>query len=165
MEDLSCPRMGIHYLKSLLIAILISSCGYKPDFLHINNPAPYKKHKSDPEFASYIHSFETISKKAVTVPVVFSDLDLSVAGVCSVWSDGYKEVTVSRFYWILYSDTLREILLFHELGHCVLGLSHNDAKSFNCPASIMQSYIFTEDEARDCYEKNRFYYLEEISGE
>lgn len=169
MDDYSRmrPMEGLFMNKTIhfIIFLLFISCGYKPDFINNDYPAPYTKAKSHSDFNSYIAEFEIISKKKVNVPIIYGELDLSYAGVCTMWSDGYREIKINRVYWLFYSDAQKEILVFHELGHCVLGLKHNDTKSSGCPASIMRSYLFSVDEAQDCYDNNRLFYLEEITGE
>jgi hypothetical protein len=61
-------------------------------------------------------------------------------GQCKSYSDGSKQVIVDEQYWNRISDSEREYLVFHELGHCVLEREHNDGKdeNGNC-ISIMQS--------------------------
>jgi len=61
-------------------------------------------------------------------------------GQCKSYSNGSKQVVIDEPYWDRVDDLEREYLVFHELGHCLLGRDHDDTKDEdgNC-ASIMQS--------------------------
>ncbi len=64
----------------------------------------------------------------------------NVIGQCS-WNQSHvHNILVDEDYWRTASDLQREFLMFHELGHCVLGLDHNDMADArgNC-GSIMSS--------------------------
>ncbi len=64
----------------------------------------------------------------------------NVIGQCS-WNQSHvHNILVDEDYWRTASDLQREFLMFHELGHCVLGLDHEDIADArgNC-ASIMSS--------------------------
>lgn len=82
-------------------------------------------------------------------------------GQCRSYSDGSKNVVIDTRYWNRMNDTEREYVVFHELGHCVLGRSHVDTKdqNGNC-SSIMQS---GEGDCESLYiESNRDELLEEL---
>lgn len=99
----------------------------------------------------------------------------STFAVCrtSWWGD--KEIIVNRELWNHFArrpdaDAFREILIFHELGHCALGrLEHQDerlevriqiqgrSQIVNAPSSIMASYLNLEDLAFILSEKEAYY--------
>ncbi len=64
----------------------------------------------------------------------------NVIGQCSWNQTHVHNILVDEDYWRTASDLQREFLMFHELGHCVLGLDHNDSADArgNC-SSIMSS--------------------------
>lgn len=84
------------------------------------------------------------------VNVSLEDLDISgyvehieqrgTLGQCKSYSDGSKQVVIDEPYWNRVDENEREYLVFHELGHCILGREHLDTKDENgiC-TSIMQS--------------------------
>lgn len=90
----------------------------------------------------------------------------NVIGDCIVYSTGQKEIIIDSTYWndqtTQQSD--REELLFHELGHCELGLMHvNTASIINgllLPTSIMDAIHFTG----IFYQQNQTYYLNQLFG-
>lgn len=61
-------------------------------------------------------------------------------GQCKSYSNGSKEIVIDQPYWNQASDMEREYIVFHELGHCLLGREHLDIKDTNGQCtSIMQS--------------------------
>ena len=64
----------------------------------------------------------------------------NVIGTCSWDQTHVHTVTVDENYWHSANDMQREFVVFHELGHCVLGRDHRDFSDTNgnC-ASIMTS--------------------------
>ena len=59
----------------------------------------------------------------VTVQFGFNLTDYHTLGQCNLKT---HLITLSESYWMTASDTEREALMFHELGHCVLGRRHDD---------------------------------------
>lgn len=115
-----------------------------------------KKYSVDEEAKPYLASFVS-HLKASGKSWVLDDLEIHLTG--NNISDGQygyctKEVITTikgpdkvvrktpRIYlhkekWKLLSYAEREQLVFHELGHCILGLDHNSASSNNRPVSVM----------------------------
>lgn len=151
-------------MKMLLIAVLLltgcSTC---------NHP----QWDMDPEFYDYAAQFylEWDLLKGVTHPV--ADLSIRFApqkelsavaknavGVCDF--DG--NIKILRSFWDKSSPSVREILIFHEMGHCVLGKKHTK-KVFACPEvadgcakSVMFPIILSAKE----YVAYRSYYMREL---
>ena len=64
----------------------------------------------------------------------------NVIGQCS-WNQAHEHnIVLDQDYWRTANDMQREFLVFHELGHCVLGRDHvDDADANNHCISIMSS--------------------------
>lgn len=64
----------------------------------------------------------------------------NVIGQCSWSQNQAHSITLDQQYWRSANDLQREFVVFHELGHCVLGLQHldNADANGNC-LSIMTS--------------------------
>ena len=83
-----------------------------------------------------------------------------VAGTCQ-YGNHINHVTVDVEFWDRASNLLREFVVFHELGHCVLARGHEESSFSNgiC-RSIMRSGT------QDCIDayiaQNRDYYLDEL---
>lgn len=66
--------------------------------------------------------------------------DDDVLGTCSFNPDRPQRVTIDVTFWRQASDFEREMVVFHELGHCVLGRDHiDDANANGTCVSIMHS--------------------------
>lgn len=158
--------MRLSYLP-LACLMLTVSCGKSLSDMLDMGKKPYTKQKSDPLFDTYIDNFEQRFSVTVRVPVVFKELDSSKAGVCYVWSDGYREININSEHWASFSEEQREQLLYHELGHCVFDLNHDDSRldyRQSCPNSIMRSYMFNLYEIQNCYIPENIHYMEDLDA-
>ncbi len=64
----------------------------------------------------------------------------NVIGQCSRSESSQHAITIDQRYWRSANDLQREYLIFHELGHCVLGRDHTDDADTNDNCiSIMSS--------------------------
>lgn len=50
----------------------------------------------------------------------------NIAGLCNYHSDNANEVIIDTYFWNNSSELLKELIIFHELGHCYLLRSHRD---------------------------------------
>lgn len=85
----------------------------------------------------------------------------SVAGSCSTDGHTQRHIRIDRSFWNRSSDMVREMVIYHELGHCLLGRGHREDTFGNgiCK-SIMRSGLGS---CRDAYTTdNRSYFLEEL---
>ena len=66
--------------------------------------------------------------------------DGSVSGQCRHDANAPDKVIIDRTFWRTAGNSRKEFLVFHELGHCMLGRSHLDTRDRNgvC-VSIMHS--------------------------
>jgi len=92
----------------------------------------------------------------------FEDIEQEfVAGMCTYNSHEPNQITIDREFWQKASNSLREMVIFHELGHCALGRDHregHDADGF-C-ISIMRS---GDGSCRDGYNsQTKTYYMSEL---
>lgn len=85
----------------------------------------------------------------------------SVAGTCSTNGHDLRHITIDKAFWNQASHLVKEMIIFHELGHCILGRGHEEGSFSNgiC-RSIMRSGLGT---CRDAYiSQNRDYFIEEL---
>lgn len=84
-----------------------------------------------------------------------------IAGTCQFNSQHSNRITIDKSFWDNANRDLREMVVFHELGHCVLYRSHNeDEDQQSACLSIMNSgtsgcTVYYNDDNRD-------YYLDEL---
>ncbi|MFK7873051.1 MAG: hypothetical protein AB8C84_07760 [Oligoflexales bacterium] len=118
-----------------LIPFLVSCGDYSISDV-IENPRvlvdPTVNMKTDSAFHAYIHSFEKYHKNSVKLPIIFDDENAienpDHAAVCIKNFAPVKSryIVVRRENWDKLDAHGAESLIFHELGHCVLDLDHED---------------------------------------
>jgi len=84
-----------------------------------------------------------------------------VAGTCSFSSHAPNHIVIDETFFNQTSELYKEMVIFHELGHCVLFRGHNEAThAAGTCASIMRSGI---EGCRDNYRTTtRKSYLDEL---
>ncbi len=122
----------------------------------------------DTELQSYFNSFIAEgAKRGVSVDLseiygLIEEIDEeNVAGQCSYSSAHPNRIIIDKSYWERASIAYRELVVFHELGHCSLMRDHRDDSSPNgiCQ-SIMNSGL---SDCRLLYnDQNREAYLDEL---
>jgi len=87
-----------------------------------------------------------------------------VAGQCTYSSAAPGEVTIDKTFWNSASPLYREFVVFHELGHCVLGRGHEEGVNADGSCiSLMRSGV---EDCRDNYRgTTRDGYLDELFSE
>jgi len=95
------------------------------------------------EFAPYVQRFEAEGQargwdvQVTNLVVKLGDLPDGMYGICHHGLT--PEIEVSRAYWPGATEEQREILLFHELGHCILEREHGGeaGRLDDRPSSLM----------------------------
>ena len=112
------------------------------------------EHRNEISVESLLIVFEQEAEKYGVVvdvrdfPVIFTNLPGETRGRCA-YTVGGKEIHLDTWFWGVAGAGLRELLLFHELGHCVLNQEHRRG-------SIMADSLIKG------YFSRRDYYLEEL---
>lgn len=132
--------------RFLILLTLASSCGPNTPII------------VDDALAPYVHKFEKdIDVRVSNVSVGFGPTSGNVVGKCLLHGS-YRKITIKKDYWDSVSEVQKEQLMYHELGHCALGLGHEDGLLSNyCPASIMYPFAFEY-----CYKNFPEYYKKEL---
>lgn len=148
------------YKTIIFLCLLLSSC------LAIHKH--FTPDQSD-EFAPFIDNFESHWGHTISTPIFFinkSSLDKinqNALGACVMYAGIIGEIQVVRESWLNMSYDEKEILMFHELGHCELRIfEHDNARINDCPKSIMAETLMNWADIMLCYEPNKEYYLNEI---
>ena len=117
----------------------------------------------DAALAPYLARFTQdigVSSDGISASLV--DLNAATAGECIKQADGSKQIQINITWWSNADDDGKEQLMFHELGHCAMGLQHvADVDSNGCPISIMYPYVFGN---TLCYTGNKHYYFRELAS-
>jgi hypothetical protein len=146
----------------LLILFLFASCGKPTDF--VNGKGYPKKHKTHSDFYPYVDLFEQYYGEIKT-PIIYgnAEKDENWVGKCTVWSSGYREITIDKTYWENIGESARQQLILHELGHCKFNRDHNNNFFDNgCPNSVMTSYVFSYSNLENCFVPDFVYYVNEL---
>lgn len=154
----------------LLLPLILAGC----------MPQPRSTDNSvDPALQTYLNRFEIASQKVRGFPIRVTGLTLRFAkpGELSGTQDGLcytgsSTVIVDPTWWAnQQDDLLKQSLIFHELGHCVLGRVHTSATvaapgswtptagTDTAYVSIMNPYSYVNDLY---YDQNETAYLKEL---
>jgi hypothetical protein len=120
------------------------------------------KNTIDPEFVSYVKKFEQEQNEDVYVDVTFKKIEPPAVGLCWRYEDTKTGVSIEidPDYWFSATETKKEVLIFHELGHCILGRDHEEEKLYyTVPKSLMFPYVFETP-----YMLYRSYYVDELKN-
>lgn len=127
----------------------------------------------DPALAPYLVSFNhDIGVNTDGISVGFADTSGNAnplgetVGECIVYSEGstvvQRVIQIDPTYWATCNANERQQLVYHELGHCAMGLQHiTGVDSNNCPLSIMYPYVFG---GSNCYSSQMPYYFQELES-
>lgn len=137
----------------LLLALSLVGCG-KGSFKDLfEKPYTYNtKYASiDPTFNSLVQSYETTFNVNINIPINFDQAELNeyksggnnVVGVCVRYGNDKKEIFIDPTFWGASNTFVRQNLLWHELGHCIKGLPHNEKTYRGYPVSIMYPMVLS----------------------
>jgi hypothetical protein len=118
-------------MKYLLVvsALLLSACGPMPQI----ESDPRTISGIDPTFDEqvqvYLH-YKPGNKLNYDIPIGFGELDGNTVGLCTRWSNGYRQIIIDEYYWYNQaSEDQKRSLIAHELGHCDLNRDHSSLVS------------------------------------
>ena len=153
-------------MKKLFILFLLCSC------------APQIENKTlnvESDFQIYLDEFETISKVHYDGGINFASsgsleyYQKDSVAICIIYRSGNKEIKVDRGYWIISDETVKEQLIFHELGHCALGRQHKNelmiVNEYSEQTYMPQSIMYPSSFGGQLYYILREYYISELLDE
>lgn len=144
---------------TITLALVTLGCG--------NNAA--SKEFNIKGFEKYYNNFSSVGNvKTDNLVIKFHTLgqpgaapNTHIMGLC-ISEAGVPTILVDPRDWIGFTEGQRYELIWHELGHCVLGRLHNDAKLLDGnPASIMNSQAVDP----KIISNNALYYRDELFGD
>lgn len=131
-----------------------------------NRDLPVSKMISiDPTFQTYVNDFVTEAKNQ-NYPLSIDDisihfdssLDVTTLGECRRYSQGTPLILINQQDWPNENDVIHRVLLFHELGHCILNREHLNTLTNGIVTSIMYLYM----QNSSMYSDNWAYYMHEL---
>jgi hypothetical protein len=148
-------------IKLLSTLLFIASCQT------IGSAFRQKEVYESEEFRKYVRLFEKYSRevkpeepvKVRDLIIKFDKLDKPNIGQCRIWPGRTPVIAVDPDNWAVASDTEKEVLMLHELGHCVLRREHKaDLSPNGTPISMMYPTVVVKYD----YEDYKLYYLYEL---
>lgn len=112
-------------MKYIVLLLLLTGC----------SQVFYPKVQIDPRFHSHLETYlnykeeYTGNRKLRKMSIVLKDLDSDYIGYCTYYLTGRRTITIDKTFWEQSNMVDRDLLLFHELGHCDLNLDHSEPKS------------------------------------
>lgn len=144
-------------IMMILILPLVYSCGGSDtktqDVILKRGPTlDFKFAQTDPQFEPWRTQFEANYLAENGTPIdtdhIRINLDDSIAecptcvGACFKWGTN-REIIIIRGFWDNPSNNgFRDMIIYHELGHCALERGHNDEIHEDVPTSVMNSFLF-----------------------
>lgn len=108
-------------------------------------PSPAAK-GVDPEFEEVLAEYQrekaqrTGEGVRAVAAVMVPDLEGNTVGQCRRWSNGDREIFIDQEFWNFATNSLREQLFFHEMGHCDLDLEHVQGLAIMSPSLIQDTF-------------------------
>lgn len=137
---------NFNFIRTIAFSLLITlvACG-KDNQIQLN-----KEYQGvDAELWSYFEKFEKeAAERGVNIDLAAAGITGTIerihahgtVGLCNHRLDQPNHVIIDINFWTAASDNSKEMIIFHELGHCYLERGHNDdKKSDGTCASIMRS--------------------------
>jgi len=134
------------------IFLFSTSCGKFKASDHKKGIGGRQFNSTDAVFNEYIINFEKHAIrlglgsgfKVGDIPINFGDAK-GHSAICISYQNGQHEVLIDRSAWKIVKN--REIIVFHELGHCKLELDHDDHKlklaNGSFKTSVMNSQLLS----------------------
>jgi len=98
----------------------------------------------------------------VRLTIKFKETPANILAYCHYYIDHTRTIEIDERKWNNLSFNSKKLLIYHELGHCLLLKPHDNEKSeiYGYPQSIMNSYIF----AGSWFELNEISYIDQLFG-
>ncbi len=151
--------MTLSRILSLFTLVLFFSACQKDDTFNNVTDAQSANAPTPEALLAYFDRFEiAAAERGLDIDVVgegitaeFMDIDdEGVAGTCTYGSHTPGHIVIDQNFWVRASDLFREMIIFHELGHCALFQGHREGVHPNGTCeSIMRSGL------EDCYDNYR----------
>lgn len=157
------------YRSAVFFVFTLSLFSCQQDFLD-EEIIPQQADDIPSELQPYFVSFQAEAEKhgllvnyadANVTAEIYNIDEGSVAGSCTTNGHTLRHIRIDQSFWDRAPNLTREMVIFHELGHCLLGRSHREDTFGNgiCK-SIMRSGLGS---CRDAYSpENRAYFIEEL---
>jgi len=147
----------------LIVALLFSGCG---PLVQLEIKDPRIGDGIDVEVIPYLYAFERAWGRSIyDLPITLIEtIPDGHSGECRTYaSAGVREVLLNARRWSRRGDTFRTVLVFHELGHCVLDRRHNEYLRMN---GLTESLMYPDlGPTIAAWSDDEQYYTDELFGD
>lgn len=151
----------------LIILVLIASCG-QPPIRPINPtdplapiPTHFYKVKYDKTFKKHVNDFEDDwGLNIIDLEIIFEEIEQNydsltvILGVCKRKSNTTPRISIDPTTWPNLNETRKKLLIYHEMGHCVLHRDHIEGTN----TSIMNPMLISS----TVFEDNESFFINEL---
>lgn len=145
-------------MKYLLLALLLSSCGSEPlDYVQGSftyQPDDPRWVDDDPELKAFAE--QVWDGEIGDIRIAFESIERPTIGRCYDWKwtsnrdqGYYKQIIIDPDWWAEESEVRRELLMLHELGHCVRDLDHSRTGIMAATLISEQEYLANKEEYQE----------------
>ena len=133
----------------VLVSLLIAGCGRAGSW-------PVELNEYVERYAAMSRDYGVYNDRVEHVLIEFTDRTMlgseSVVGLCETEPN---RIRIKRSAWDQYDWARRQVLVFHELGHCVHAFQHRDSldPATGWPTSIMYHYLLSADQYAARYDQ------------
>jgi hypothetical protein len=143
----------------LLLCVILGGCGIEEGSHTAETPSDPAV--IDPAFVDLYKQFEADTghspwSVSIGFGVSYSDSGDAAGSCYHSPSTNSDRILIDVKYWAMYDDTAKELLVYHELGHCVLKRRHVEDHD-----SIMRPILF---DTIAGYEADRQALIDELIG-
>jgi hypothetical protein len=140
----------VNVIKNVILSLFLSGCGFYP--------AQYEY--IDPEIKPYVDLYKQNKLRYLNTDQIrklyigFGSIDdgfeaecetkTIINGITNKVVAQYRSIYVSRDRWLYLNDTNRQLLIYHELGHCDLGFEHTSGYTIMNPDAILDIVFNTD---------------------
>lgn len=134
----------------------------------------HDREENNPEFTPYIQAFleegakrvEHLEGRISRMNIKFGDLAEGIDGSCKRKGKN-SLITIDGSIWRRLDSLQKQALIFHEMGHCLLGRKHTNQE---LPRGECASLMVEKQDTSTCYynfyaNEWRAYYLDELFAE
>ncbi len=141
----------------LILGLVLTACNRKlPHYHHVTVPDELQPLVNEfiQDSVHYNHPI------AITdLLVQFNSMPLGLNGTCTVNGEDTPIINLNSNIWPHINPVSQKLILYHELGHCVLGRPHNNVYlGTGYMASIMNAYLIDF----NIFLASQNYYLNEL---
>ena len=112
----------------LILTISVPSCS-KEEEQSTNFDSSLQEYFKQFEHEASLRNID-VDLEASEISGTISDIEEhNVAGQCFFHSQSSNHIVIDQEFWNSASHLLREMVVFHELGHCYLGRGHKETQS------------------------------------